>query len=159
MTSLSWTVWDDCWKQLPYSVFYNILQFIDSIDIRRHFKLRPRKLILPENYKNVLDKHFLCKKDGYLANYNTISKTLHVLSYYFIDNEDISDIIFSHKSYTNLEFNGVRNGSTFFKNINDVHTETDNRYLYFSKTIYFIQKGVKTDVMISYKPVQNIENI
>ena len=59
MTSLSWTVWDDCWKQLPYSVFYNILQFIDSIDIRRHFKLRPRKLILPENYKNKLDNKII----------------------------------------------------------------------------------------------------
>jgi hypothetical protein len=152
----SWTVWEDYWKQLPYSVFYNILQFIDSIDIRHHFKIAPRKLIIPQNYISFFNNHLLIKKEGFLANYNNTTKTLHVISSYFVDNEDINDLIFLHKSYTNLKFDYIQNNSTYFKNINDVHTETDNKYLHFARTSIFVQKGVRTNVVISYGPVQNI---
>lgn len=152
----SWQIWEDYWKSLPYSVFYNILQFIDSIDIRHNFKIRPRKLVLPKNYDQLFNDHLSLKKEGFIAKYNIITKTLHVVSCYLVDNEDFNDMIYSHKSYTNLKFDSVINDRTYFKNINECHTETDNKYLYFSKTSIFIQKGLKTNVVISYGPVQNI---
>ena len=39
----------------------------------------------------------------------------------------------------------MTNNSTYFININNTHTETDNKYLYFSKISMFIQKGIKTN--------------
>jgi hypothetical protein len=155
-TLYNWTIWEEYWKLLPYAVFYNILQFVDSIDIRTHFKILPRKLILPNDYKTFFNNHFSLKKEGFMAKYNSITHTLHVISHYFSDNEDLSDIIFSHKSYSNVRFDSIRNNSTYFININNTHTETDNKYLYFSKISMFIQKGIKTNVVISYGPVQNV---
>ena len=152
----SWTVWEDYWKQLPYSIFYNILQFIESIDIRRDFKLPPRKLIINSHYTNLFNNHLNSKLTTFIAKFNNSTKTLHVLSYYLVDNEDFYDMIFSHKIYKNIQFDHIEHDRTYFKNLYNTHTETDHKYLYFSNTSIFVQKGIKTNVVISYGPVQNV---
>lgn len=157
-TPTEWNVWLPCWKDLPESLHYHIINLIDSIDIRRHFNLQPRKLRITEPYITHFSDHVNLKNTGYSARFNIYSNTLHILSYFVVEDDDdsIIDNVYSHKIYNNIKFDRIADSNTYFTNMYKTHTELETRYFVFSKTSIYVQKPLKTNVVISRGPIQNI---
>lgn len=146
-----------CWKCLPNSIFFHIMSFVDTIDIRRAFKMPVRNLIISPDHKHLLDTHLPIKQNGYIAKYLPDLKSLHILSYYIVDDfVDQEEPVYSHKIYKNIAFNQIAYGNTYFQNICNTHTEIHNRYLLTSKMIIYIRKALTTGVVITGTDVHNL---
>jgi hypothetical protein len=146
-----------CWKYLPNSLFFYIMSFVDTIDIRRAFKMPIRRLKISDEYKQLLDTHLPVKQNGYIAKYLPDFKSLHVLSYYIVDDDFVDEEpVYSHKIYRNINFNQMAYGNTYFQNICKTHTEVQNRYLVSSKMVIYVRKALTTDVVISGTDVHNL---
>jgi hypothetical protein len=151
-----WTVWLPCWKALPESLHYYIINLIDSIDIRRYFNLLPRKLQITKPCRDLLSDHIALKATGYIAKYNRTTNTLHTMAYYVIHNDILIDNIYSHKIYKNIHFDTTAYNNIYFTNIDKSHTESHYKCYLYSKITIFIEKQLKTNVVISNTPIQNI---
>jgi hypothetical protein len=133
-----WVVWHDCWKSLPEDVFFHILNFVDTIDIRRAFKMPLRKLKLTDEYKTHMTTFLINHNDGYYIKYVPISKTLHVIRHIY---DDVFDLMtFTHKVIKNIEFERNQYGNTYFTNELNRHSEFTYKYCYESYISMVIEK-------------------
>jgi len=147
---------EKCWKSLPNSLFFHIMSFVDTIDIRRAFKMPVRNCIISPDHKQLLDTHLPVKQTGYIAKYLPDLKSLHILSYYIIDDFVDEEPVYSYTIYKNITFNQIAYGNTYFQNIYNTHTEIANRYLVRSKILIYVRIALTTGVVIARTDVHNL---
>jgi len=133
-----WIIWQPYWKYLPESIFFHILSFVDTIDIRRAFKMPVRKLKITDEYKNSMNTFLINHNDGYYIKYIPISKTLHVIRHIY---DDVFDLMtFTHKVIKNIEFERNQYGNTYFTNLLNRHIEFTYKYCYESYMSIVVEK-------------------
>jgi hypothetical protein len=134
----AWTEWKPYWKCLPEGVFYHILSFVDTIDIRRAFKMPIRKLKLTDEYKMKMNDFLDNHQQGFYIEYRPLYKTLHVIRHIY---DDVFDLItFTHKVIKNIEFQENAYGNAYFTNILNRHSEFHYKYCYESYMSLVIEK-------------------
>jgi hypothetical protein len=138
MGDLTSTKWNPCWQYLPESIFYHILSFVDTIDIRRAFKMPIRKLKLTDEYKTKMNDFLDEHQQAFYIEYRPLSKTLHLMTHIYDDEFDL--MTFTHKVIKNIEFERNQYGNAYFTNILDRHTEFHYKYCYESYMSMVIEK-------------------